>query len=105
MTWYAAKAESIGRADEGDDDNSFRWEGKKAAWEFAGVRKLVACAVERDRPGDSDEVTYNDLSFDSLLAVKRFAEGLPTTARFDEEVPEIDEPIAEAEAKRQRKRA
>jgi hypothetical protein len=97
------KAEAIGRADEGDDDESFRWEGKSATWEFAGVRKVVACAMERDRPGDADEVTYNELSFDSLAGVRRFAQGLPATARYDERIPE--EPEAASDARRQRKRA
>src|SRR5262245_16370125 len=47
-----AKAEAYGREEEGDDDGSLRWDGKPARWVFAGVRKLVECALLGDRPDD-----------------------------------------------------
>lgn len=89
-----AKAEAAGRQAAGDDDGSFRWHGRAACWEFAGVRKLVACALAAQRPGDGDELTYSELEFASLSAVENFARGLPVQARFDEQLRELDEPKA-----------
>jgi hypothetical protein len=89
-----AKAEETGRAAAGDDDGSFRWRGRAARWEFAGVRKVVAWGDQAERPGDGDEVTYNELQFDSLAAVQSFARGLPAQAQFDEQIPTLDEPKA-----------
>ena len=37
------KATQRGKADEGDDDGTFRWGGKPAQWLFAGIRKLTLC--------------------------------------------------------------
>jgi hypothetical protein len=45
------KAEERGRLEEGDDDGTFRWGGKPAAWVFAGVRKLTTCAHPDSRSG------------------------------------------------------
>jgi hypothetical protein len=52
-----AKAEQRGRAEAGDDDGTFRWNGKPAEWVFAGVRKLTLCEDSEDRPGDGTEVS------------------------------------------------
>lgn len=97
-----AKAEALGQAATGDDDGSFLWRGKAATWEFAGVRKIVECCLMTERPGEGDELTYNELEFDSLTAVKQFARGLPAAARYDEQLRVLDEPAA---PKRKKKRA
>jgi hypothetical protein len=81
------KAEAAGRGAAGNDDGSFRWQGRPARWEFAGVRKIVTCATENQRPADGDELTYNELEFDSQLAVNAFARGLAASARFDDPLP------------------
>lgn len=69
------KAESRGRADEGDEGGSFRWGRKPARWAFAGVRKLTECATLTDRPGDGDEISFNELELPSREAVREFARG------------------------------
>ena len=40
-----SKAESLGQRGAGDDGGSFKWDGKLATWEFAGVRKVTECAL------------------------------------------------------------
>ena len=100
-----AKAEALGNDEANDNDGSFRWDGKPARWEFAGVRKIVECAVISQRPGDGDELTFNELEFDSLTAVEAFARAMPATARYNERFRILDEPAGETEGKRKRKRA
>ena len=77
-----AKAERRGRADEGDCDGSFRWDGKPAAWVFAGVRQLLRCEDEKERPGDGTEITYNEMEVDSLEELRRFVEGKPAAVQY-----------------------
>jgi hypothetical protein len=69
------RAEKRGREDAGDDDGTFRWGGKMAEWIFAGVRKVVACVDEDERPGDGTEVSYTDLEFSSREELGRFVGG------------------------------
>jgi hypothetical protein len=70
-----AKAEGLGRSEEGDDGGSFRWGGEPAEWVFAGVRKLTECQAPDGRPGDGAELSYNELALGSLEAVKKLAAG------------------------------
>src|SRR5947209_5408588 len=72
-----AKAEHVGRKGEGDDGGSFRWGGRPARWEFAGVRKLTECVTFQDRPGDETEISFNELELDSQEAVDLLAKGEP----------------------------
>jgi hypothetical protein len=88
------KAEEAGLRDATDDDGSFRWRGRAARWEFAGVRKIVELALRRDRPSAGDELTYNELEFDSLSAVQKFVQNLPVQLKIDEQVRYVDEPSA-----------
>ena len=77
-----AKAEERGRADEGDCDGSFGWDGKPATWVFAGVRQLILCEDEKERPGDGTEVTYTEMEVDSLEELKHFVDGETATVRY-----------------------
>ena len=77
-----AKAEERGRADEGDCSGTFRWDGKPATWVFAGVRQLIRCEDEGERPGDGTEVTYNEMEVDSVEELKRFVEGETASVRY-----------------------
>jgi uncharacterized protein DUF4288 len=77
-----AKAEQRGRADEGDCDGSFRWDGKPATWIFAGVRQLIRCEDESERPGDGTEVTYSEMAVDSLEELQHFVDGKTATVRY-----------------------
>lgn len=79
------KAETHGRAEEGDDDGSFRWGGKPARWVFMGVRKLTECATLADRVEDGTEVSFNELELDSEAAVEQLASGRPTPAKYNDQ--------------------
>ncbi|MBV9124494.1 MAG: DUF4288 domain-containing protein, partial [Planctomycetes bacterium] len=37
------KAQRRGHEEAGDEEGTFRWDGKPARWVFAGVRKLTTC--------------------------------------------------------------
>ena len=76
------KAEERGRADEGDDDGSFRWGDRPATWVFIGVRKLTALAHPDARPRDGDEVTYTEMEVDSSDDVDRLAAGDAVAAQL-----------------------
>jgi hypothetical protein len=69
------KAEARGRADEGDDDGSYRYGRRPAKWVFGGVRKLTECIVASGRPESGDEITYLELYFKTKQEVKRFVAG------------------------------
>jgi hypothetical protein len=70
-----AKAEKLGRAEEGDDVGSLRVAGRLSIRRCAGVRKIVECLLPDERPRDETELTYNELEFASLRDVERFARG------------------------------
>jgi Domain of unknown function (DUF4288) len=78
------KAEVHGRAQEGDEDGHFRWDGKPARWVFAGVRKLTECVFPEERPGDGTEVTYSQLDLKSEADVNALAAGKPVRLRYDD---------------------
>jgi hypothetical protein len=85
-----SRAEAIGLRSAGDDDGSFRWGRKPAVWEFAGVRKLTECALAGDRPASGDEISFNELDFESLSAAKKFARGLSAGARHLDQIRDLD---------------
>src|SRR5688500_6175478 len=85
-----AKAEAIGQANEGDDDGTFRWAGKPASWEFAGVRKITECALDGEKPASGDEITYSELEFDSLADAKRYGRGAAMAVRHDDQIRAIN---------------
>jgi hypothetical protein len=84
-----AKAEQYGRAEEGDDDGSFRWGSQPAAWVFAGVRKLTACQDSEKRPSDGTEITYTEMEVNSLEAVAQLVEGRSVGVRLNEKFKTI----------------
>ena len=100
-----AKAEAIGRASEGDDDGSFKWGGKRATWQFAGVRKVTECALAGDRPASGDEITYGELAFESLASAKRYARGGPADVRHQDQIRVVDDAELVTVLKPRRKQA
>jgi hypothetical protein len=76
-----AKAAERGKADEGDDDGTFRWGGKPARWVFAGVRKLTLCEDPERRPGDGTEVSYTEFEVASEQAVAKLLDGKPVLVK------------------------
>ncbi len=71
------KAQSYGRSEEGDDSGSLTWKKQPATWIFAGVRKLIECESDAERPGDGTELTYIEMQLDSREAVRKLATGKP----------------------------
>ena len=70
-----AKAEAYGRAEAGDDDDSFTWGGKSARWVFAGVRKVAPCHVSAPRNVDGLEVACNEYEVTSISAIEKLVAG------------------------------
>jgi hypothetical protein len=59
----------------GDSDGTLRWAQRPASWVFAGVRKLVKCDSDPERPDDGTEITYTETFLRSLDAVRDLAAG------------------------------
>jgi Domain of unknown function (DUF4288) len=70
-----AKAAGYARETEGDSDGTLRWAQRPASWVFAGVRKLVKCDSDPERPDDGTEITYTETFLRSLDAVRDLAAG------------------------------
>jgi len=70
-----AKAETVGREGAGDDEGSFRWAERPASWVFGGIRKVIKCDSDPQRPGDGAEVTYSEIVVDTLDEVRDLASG------------------------------
>jgi hypothetical protein len=100
-----AKAERIGRAEEGDDGGTFRWGGHPATWVFKGVRKLTECVSADDRPGDGTEVSYIEMELDSQEAVNQLAAGEPVALRYNERYRTLKKSVPAKEKKAKRKPA
>jgi hypothetical protein len=99
-----AKAEAIGHKAAEEDDGTFHWRGKPARFEFVGVRKIVECLLMGLVPGDTDEVTYNELEFSTLKAVQEFTRGKSVVVRYDDELRVLEQPDAPRKAKRRKAR-
>ena len=78
------RAEECGRAQEGDDEGTFKWGARPAQWVFEGVRKLTECALHSGSPGDGDEVSFNELELSSRQALRRFVQGKPVDTRYND---------------------
>jgi hypothetical protein len=100
-----AKAEHIGRGEEGDDGGTFRWGGQPATWVFRGIRKLTECVSAADRPGDGTEVSYVEMELDSQEAVDLLAAGEPVAVSYNERYRPLKKAVAAKEKNARRKRA
>jgi len=80
------KAEHRGREEAGDDDGTFRWNGKPARWVFAGIRKLTACEDAERRPGDGTEISYVEMQLESEQSVYKLVRGDPVKVQFVDRV-------------------
>jgi hypothetical protein len=81
-----AKAEERGHSDEGDSDGTFRWNGQRAEWVFAGVRKLVECEDPEERPTDGTEVSYSQFELSSKQALAKYVACKPIALSLDETI-------------------
>lgn len=57
------------------ETGAFEWEGEPTEWEFVGIRKVVETLCSSRFPQHGDELSYSELRFDSLDALKQFAQG------------------------------
>ena len=85
-----AKAEAPGKAEEGDDDGTFRWGGKPARWVFAGVRKLTLCEDAEKRSSGGTEVSYSEMEVDSEQAFQKLVHGQAVSVKYRKECVESD---------------
>lgn len=86
-----SKAEELGRADEGDDDGAFKWDGAPAEWKFAGVRKLTLCEDSSERPHDLTEITYIEMTARSEKAIRDMVDGKQATVKLRDTCRETQE--------------
>jgi len=78
-----AKAEARAKLDEGDDNNSFTWDERPATWQFAGIRKLLTCKDETERPTDGTEITYSDMEVSNEADFARLLNGETVTVVYN----------------------
>ena len=76
-------AEAHGRQDANQDDLSFRCDNRPAFWEYAGVRLVVSCDDDEERPGAGSEVTYLEYRVESDAALQDLLSGKSTTVEFE----------------------
>ncbi len=80
------KAERIGRDDETDGTDGFRWNKKPARWRYAGVRKLIECRSDdpTDRPVDGAEVSYSQMSVPDKESLSKLVQGKPVEVVYEQ---------------------
>src|SRR5215211_3321087 len=86
-----ARAEVLGRREEGDDRGTLRETDDAgvvhlARRVFAGVRKVLTVAHEREdgRLGTDDEITFSEFHVDNREAVQRLAAGEPVVLTYSD---------------------
>jgi len=77
---------ALGRAEAAETDESFRWNGHPARWEFVGVRKLITCQPHglSDRIGHGAELTYSLMVVRSEADLKKLVAGDPVEITYHE---------------------
>lgn len=85
------KAEYFGKLEEGDDDNSLRWNGKPARQVYGGIRKLLTCypaigghSADNEKVEDGMEATYNAFTVSSREKLEAFIRGEPVEVIYEE---------------------
>jgi hypothetical protein len=79
-----AKAEAIGKEDEGDSDGTFKWEERPARLVFGGIRKLIECVDEEQQPADGTEVTYSFIEVANKESLDKIVRGDPVQVLYEE---------------------
>jgi hypothetical protein len=72
------QATTRGHLDSNEDDPTFTCDDRPAYWEFAGVRQLISCDDEDDRPASGTEVTYLEYRVESEDDIARLLSGQGT---------------------------
>jgi hypothetical protein len=80
------KAERLGREEETDGSDNFRWNKKPARWKFAGIRKLIECRSDEpdDRPTHGAEVSYSQMSVPDKESLSKLVQGKPVEVLYEE---------------------
>lgn len=86
-----AKAEALGKLEEGDDDGSLKLNGKPAEQVFGGVRKVLTCApsllsdsIDNARLEDGTEATYSAFTVSNRQDLEAFIRGEPVRVVYEE---------------------
>jgi hypothetical protein len=80
-----AKAERLGRADEGNSDGSLRLNDRPVTLTYGGVRKAVRVGYGTDdEPVDGVEATYSVLRVQDRRALNRLVAGKSVTVRYED---------------------
>ena len=86
-------ARNFGIDEEGTAENSMKWNGKRARWAFAGIRKLVSCVDlvnhanldgKETKVGHGTEITYFQFTMKSLSDVDDFLTGKEVDLKLSE---------------------
>jgi Domain of unknown function (DUF4288) len=80
------QAERLGREDETDGTDNFRWNGRPARWKFAGVRKVIECRSDEqdDRPVHGAEVSYSQMSVPDKESLAKLVQGKAVEVLYEE---------------------
>jgi hypothetical protein len=80
------RAEQIGRDEQTDGSDGFRWKNKPARWVFAGIRKLIECRSDdpKDRPVHGAEVSYSQMIVPDKESLIKLANGRPVSVLYEE---------------------
>lgn len=86
-----AKAEALGKLEEGDDSGSLKFNGKPAEQVFGGVRKVLTCApsllsdsVDNAKLEDGMEATYSAFTVSNRQDLDAFIRGEPVRVVYEE---------------------
>lgn len=79
-----AKAEKIGKEEEGDCDGTFKWEERPVRFVFGGVRKLIECVDKEQQPTDGTEVTYSFLEVADKESLDKLINDDPVQVLYEE---------------------
>lgn len=78
------KAAEVAKNQEGDSQGSLTYDDRPATHVFAGIRKLINCEDDKDRPNDGTEITYSEFEVESEEAFSKLVNGYPVTVLYQE---------------------
>ncbi|WP_019502219.1 DUF4288 domain-containing protein [Pseudanabaena sp. PCC 6802] len=82
--WEKAKIRA--KEDEDDGENprgESLWEGRPFIFVFAGIRKIVSCVDEENRPTDGTEIAYSQMELPDLDSLSKFLKEEEVFLRYD----------------------
>lgn len=85
------KAAALGQQSAGDSSGTLHFVERPAELVFAGVRKVVSCVEEDERPKDGTEITYSDFEVADRASLDDLAQGRSVVVRYGSTSLEDDE--------------